>query len=660
MKRFCVIILTLVSFHLTGYSQFSKYIIRFKDKNNTPYSLTAPSAYLSSKSIQRRINQNISIDSTDLPVNPSYIQTVLNTGTVTLLNRSRWLNAITIQTNDAAALTAISNLSFVKSSNPIALRVAPSKPVNKFNEIITPVQRISGNQDLTGNYYDYGLGNDQIHLTNGEFLHNIGLHGEGITMSLLDGGFFGYLTNTAFDSARKYNQFLGTWDFVANEASVNEDNAHGMNCLSEICANWPGTLVGTAPKANCWLFRTEDAATEQPIEEYNWASGAEYADSVGTDIISSSLGYNTFDNISFNHTYADLNGNTTPCSIAADLAAKKGILVVNSAGNEGTNAWKYIIAPADGDSVLTVGATTTSGTIASFSGYGPSSDGQVKPGVVTTGQNIIIAGTNSQLATSSGTSFSCPNMAGLTACLWQAFPEYNNMKIIDAIQKSADHYSAPGDHYGYGIPNMKTAFGNLLVDYAASSSGIYNCQATINWTSKDLSMMKYEIERKLPGEPFYTKISEVSGQGNSLTIHNYQYIDALSNAQAGTVSYRIKQIIDTALATLTGVYLDTTDVLLANACLSAGNPNAEENKITVYPNPADKVLTVSIYTKVSVNQLFITIYDANGKTVFQSEKSKPSGTTIFNLPVAKLAGGEYIIVVYNGRKKINSAKFIKS
>ena len=649
--RVILFIIVYTFINITAFAQFSKYIIRFKEKNNSPYSLSNPSQYLSAKALQRRANQNISIDSTDLPVNTSYIQSVLNTGAVTLLNRSKWLNAIVIQTNDAAALNAINNLSFVKSSTPIALRIGNTQPINKFDEVLPPILR-TGNTEGANDYYNYGIAVGQIQITNGQFLHNIGLRGQTMTMSLLDGGFFGYQTNTAFDSARNNNQFLGTWDFVANEISVNEDNAHGMNCLSEICANWPGTLVGTAPKANFWLFRTEDVATEQPIEEYNWASGAEYADSVGTDIISSSLGYNTFDNAVFNHTYADMNGNTTPCSIAADLAAKKGILVVNSAGNSGNNSWKYIIAPADGDSVFAIGATNTSGTIAGFSSFGPSSDGQVKPNVVTAGQNIIVAGTNSQPATSSGTSFSCPNMAGLSACLWQGFPEYNNMKIIDAIQKSADKYNTPDDHYGYGIPNMKTAFGILLTDFATSSASVNKCSTTLTWTSKDLSKMKYEIERKLPGELIYTKIADVNGQGTSLAIHNYQYDDAIANSAAGTISYRIKQIIDTATATLTGVYVDTADVSLVNAC-------AVEDKIIAYPNPADKHLTLSVTTKDAISKLSITVYDITGKMIYQSIQSKAAGKALFYIPVAKLLAGEYIIALLNDKKKIGTARFIK-
>lgn len=656
-----IALFSLLLLQQKGYSQFSKYIVRFTDKNSSPYSLNNPSQYLSAKAIQRRTTYNIAIDSTDLPVNPSYIQAVLNTGAVTLLNPSKWLNAIVIQTTDANALTAINNLSFVKSTNAIALRRVPSQPKNKFDEVITPLLKTEKVNGVTGDYYNYGSGAGQIQLTNGQFLHNIGLRGQAMTMSLLDGGFYGYLTNTAFDSARNDNQFLGTWDFVANEASVNEDNSHGMNCLSEICANWPGTLVGTAPKANFWLFRTEDVSSEQPIEEYNWASGAEYADSVGTDVISSSLGYSEFDNTAFNHTYADMNGNTTPCTIAADLAAKKGILVVNSAGNSGNDAWHYIIAPADGDSVMAVGATTTSGVIASFSSYGPSYDGRVKPNVSTAGAGIIVANTNSQPATANGTSFSCPNMAGLSACLWQGFPEFNNMKIIDAIQKSASKYNAPDNQYGYGIPNMKTAFGILLADYATSSVSITNCQTTLNWTSKDLGMMRYEIERKLPGELNYTKIADVNGQGSSLASHNYQYTDALNNVNAGTIYYRIKQVIDTAIVSLTGVYIDSTNATLANTCLGSGVNNTDPNadKIIVYPNPIKKDLSVSIESKNAISNLTIAIYDITGKQLYREDRSKTPGKFIFNLRIPFLPAGEYVIAVFDDRKKISSTKFIK-
>jgi hypothetical protein len=246
-------------------------------------------------------------------------------------------------------------------------------------------------------------------------------------------------------------------------------------------------------------------------------------------------------------------------------------------------------------------------------------------------------------------------MAGLSACLWQGFPEYNNMMIIDAIQKSASKYAAPDNQYGYGVPNMKTAFGILLADYATSSVNIANCQTTLNWTSKDLAMMRYEIERKLPGELNYNKIADINGQGSSLASHSYQYTDTLNNANPGTVYYKIKQVIDTALASLTTVDIDSTNITLTNPCTIA-----DESKIIVYPNPVKKELTISIETKNAITNLNIAIYDiTTGKQVYKVAKSKTTGKTILNLSIPFLQSGEYVIAAYDGKKKVNTAKFIK-
>jgi subtilisin family serine protease len=659
--RFFLSVFLYIGTTLFSQAQFSKYIIRFTDKNNSPYSFSNPGAYLSDKAIQRRINQNISIDSTDLPVNPSYIKAVLNTGVVSLINQSKWLNAIIIQTTDANALTAINNLPFVKKTNPVAVRLAATQPVNKERDFITRFKnkRITGVQS---DFYNYGASAAQINLTKGAFLHNIGLRGEDKTLALLDGGYFGYLTNSAFDSARINNQFLGSWDFVANEASVNEDNAHGMYCLSVIAANWPGNLVGTAPHAKFWLFRTEDSQSEQPIEEYNWACGAEYADSVGTDIISSSLGYNDFDNPLFNHSYTDLNGQTIPCSIAARLAAQKGMLVVISAGNMGNDPWKYITAPADADNILTVGATDANGTIASFSSYGPTADGRIKPDAVTVGQNVVVAGTDNHPSMASGTSFSCPNLAGLAACLWQAFPNFNNTMIITAIRKSADRYNTPDNHYGYGIPDMKKALGLLLAEFASSSATVSNCTAQLNWTSKDLSTMRYEVERKLPNENTYSKIAAIPAKGTTFSTQSYTYTDRINISAAGTISYRIRQIIDTAVASFSAAYIDSTSIDLNSACLGSSvvTPGNEENKIIIYPNPIDKVINLVVNTSASIPLLTINIYDVNGRLIYQSRKSKPSGLFVITIPAEAFPRGEYFISLYDEKNKIGTAKFVKS
>lgn len=463
MKTVAYLLIFVVTFSLgNAYAQSSRYIIVLNNKNNNPYSLKDPSQYLSPKAIQRRARQQISIDSSDLPVNPAYLDSIRHAGTLSILNVSKWLNQVLIQTTDPSALQNISSFSFVRSVSAIAprLRGWEKDEEEKFSEMIFPVKRshiVQGGND----YYSYGNMYAQINIHEGAFLHNKGFRGEGMTIAILDAGFYHYDTNPAFDSVRLNNQVLGTWDFVAGKISVTEEHTHGMVCFSTIAANRPGLLVGTAPKANFYLFRTEDVATEYPVEEQNWVAAAEKADSLGVDLITSSLGYNTFTNPSLNHTYADMDGRTTIITKGAEMATKKGIFVTNSAGNSGNDSWHYIIAPADGEHVLAIGAVNAGKQVAGFSSYGPSYDGSVKPNVASVGWGTVIAGTDGNPASASGTSVANPNLAGLIACLWQAFPEFSNATIFDAVQRSADKYNNPDDRVGYGIPNMRTAYAIL-------------------------------------------------------------------------------------------------------------------------------------------------------------------------------------------------------
>jgi len=457
-------ILLLALFCSTGtvlFAQYPKYVVVFKDKNNSPYSFDKPRKYLSAKAVDRRTTYNIAIDSSDLPVNPSYISQVLSQGAVTYLSQSKWLNQILIYTTSTAAVNAIKSLSFVTSVNPVGPASTTLKTTNdKFKETITPLERSKFNSEsIVANRYDYGSSYGQIHIHNGEFLHNKGFTGKGMIITIIDAGFYHYKTTTAFDSTRAHNRFLGEKDFVDFDGSVNEDYDHGELCLSTIAANVPGVMVGTAPNASFWLLRSENVNSEYPIEEHNWAAAAEFADSVGTDLISSSLGYMQFDDAQFNHTYNDFYKNSTMVSRAATFAAKKGIIVTNSAGNEGGSSWHYIIFPSDDDSVCAVAATNVSGNIASFSSYGY--PGKTKPNIASVGSGTTLY-SSSGLTSGSGTSFSNPNINGLIACLWQAFPEFNNMAILKAVYKSADRFKTPDDRYGYGIPNMKKAYNILL------------------------------------------------------------------------------------------------------------------------------------------------------------------------------------------------------
>ena len=447
-----VILAFIFIFSMNG-AYCSKYFVKFTDKSNSPYSIGNPTVYLSAKALQRRQLQNISVTDSDLPVNPFYIDSLRSMG-ATILNPTKWFNGVTIEC-DSIVFQNIQSLGFVESGRQIRRLAAPKE--KKIIKILEAPSMVVSHGMLRNQSFDYGSAFNQIHLMNGEYLHDAGFTGSGITIAVLDAGFFRVDSLDIFDSLRTQNRILGTWDFVENQPSVYEDNSHGMQVLSCITGNIPGQMVGTAPGASFWLLRSEDVATEYLIEEYNWVSAAEFADSVGADIISSSLGYSTFDDTTMDHSYADMDGNTTPSSLGADIAASKGILVVLSAGNNGTSPWHYISSPSDADSALCIAAVDEFGFKASFSSWGPSSDGNIKPNVAAKGQLATVANTGGGVGLANGTSFACPILAGSAACLWQAHPDKTNMEVFTAIEQSASYYQTPGDSLGYGIPNFIVA-----------------------------------------------------------------------------------------------------------------------------------------------------------------------------------------------------------
>ena len=614
MKKILLLIF-IAQFFVTGdiYAQFSKYIIRLKDKGTNPFSISNPSAYLTARSISRRTRYGIVIDSTDLPVTPRYIDSIRMAGAVTILNSSKWLNQVAIQTTDAAALAKIATFPFVLSTGPIAARNSQSiTPVNKkldaeFKQAPEP----GTSNTIAADYYSYGASYGQVHLHNGEFLHNRGFRGQGMQMAVLDAGFFHYLTLPTFDSIRNNGQVLGTWDFVAGNASVDEDNSHGMSCLSTIAANMPGTFMGTAPKTSFYLYRTEDVASEYPIEEQNWVAGIERADSLGIDISSTSLGYFTFDNPVFNYTYANMDGNTTMSARGADLAAKKGILCVFAAGNEGNGSWHFIITPSDADSVMAVGAVNTSGVVGGFSSYGPSSDGQIKPSVAAVGVSATIANPSTgQPGFGSGTSYACPNMAGLTTCLWQAFPEVNNMRIITVMQESATKANNPDDRVGYGIPDMKKAFVKLVKQlYTQQPPAVANCAVTLQWTAKTDSVISIVVERKLPAAT-YTTVSTQTSTG-AFQSRNFTYTDDLRNFSTTGIWYRLKMNV----AADTSFYLDS---MLIN--------------FTPRPNlGADKSATVCSPNTINLTTQFTTVGLTTNWTLGGNTVANPAAVSVTGL-----------------------------
>ena len=425
------------------------YWVQFTDKSQTPFSIAQPEEFLSARSIARREKQNIAIDQLDLPVDPAYVGALLAAGQFELLNRSKWFNAVTIRSMDRPALDTIAQLPFVHAVRAVCDGTFhPPIIMDKFP--ITERQMETATYDAT-----YGSSFRQISMMNGHLLHELGnARGEGMLIGILDAGFADADSLDAFADVRARDGVVYTRDFVQPGADVYNAYWHGRSVFSVMAGHLLGKLLGTAPNADYVLLRTENAVTEYLVEEDNWVSGAEVADSIGCDVINTSLGYTVFDDSTLDHTYADMDGHTTRISIAEGIASRKGMIPVNSAGNQGSSAWHYISAPADAIDILTVGAVGTHREVAPFSSRGPSADGRVKPDVSAVGWGAIGLGIDGHdVQPINGTSFSSPMVCGLTACLWQLHPEKSAHDIMDAVRRSASNFSDPNDSIGYGIPD---------------------------------------------------------------------------------------------------------------------------------------------------------------------------------------------------------------
>jgi len=455
MRKLLLILFFAITTQVFAQISPNKYLVKFTDKDQSPYNLSQPEFFLTQRAIDRRIKQGISVDITDIPIDPVYIQGVVSTG-AKLIIQVKWINAVIVEIETQTILDAVNALPYVSSAEGVNKRSSAYKSnrIDKFaKEESIPIKSSQADNDPV-----YGTAFNQIDMVNGIPLHESGFKGEGMVIAVLDAGFINADVRTIFSSLWNNNQILGWRNFVHPAEDVFRVNTHGTMVLSVMGGYFPGTFLGTAPEAEYWLLLTEETGSEFLIEEYNWIAGAAFADSVGADVINSSLGYNEFDDSSYDHAYRDFDGNTIEVTKAADLAASKGIIVVNSAGNSGDDSWKYLIAPADGDSVFTIGAVDPDGIITGFSSYGFESDPRVKPNIVAQGGSTVLANVESDiLRTGNGTSFSSPLIAGMMACLWQAIPNANNMDIIRAVEQSALQYSSPDNLYGYGIPDFDDA-----------------------------------------------------------------------------------------------------------------------------------------------------------------------------------------------------------
>ncbi|CAN5121138.1 S8 family serine peptidase [soil metagenome] len=520
----CRLFLLLLLVNGSLFAQSDRYMVFFKDKNSSPYSISQPSAFLSAKAIARRNHSAIAVTSEDLPVNAAYVNELkLSRPGVRTFFTSRWMNAVLVEAS-LADIAAIRLLPIVSKAD----LVAPG--VKLIGGRLKELKQKQVNGDAPG------VTQTQLEMVGMNTMHSENIYGEGVTVSILDSGFPGVNTAVPFQPIFTENRMKLTKDFVTNSPNAYQFDKHGTEVFSVIAAQLQGTFLGGAFKANYMLFVTEDVSSEYRIEEYNWLFAAEKADSAGTDVIQSSLGYYDFDDAQMNYTKANMDGKTTVVSKAAAMARDRGIIVVVSAGNEGNNAWGIVTAPADVDGILAIGAVNTAGVRTSFSSTGPTADGRIKPDVVALGQSTSVILPTGAVSTQSGTSLAAPLITSLVMGLLQAYPELTPAEIIQAIKLSANKSNSPDNKLGYGLPHYIAVKNYLESNKATDDIYIYpnptDSMLTLSFKklpdgAVDLSI--YDVQGRLLSNP----VGSLNWQLNPVDI-------SLSSLPAGTYLLKVK------------------------------------------------------------------------------------------------------------------------
>jgi hypothetical protein len=454
MKKIIFILVSLLT--QQAFSQTQDALIFFADKENVAASIANPITILTQESIDRKALQNTPIDARDVPVTESYISQIKNATGITVYAKSKWMNSVYVrgtQTN----IENLLNLSFVtevefadKNLHPF-----PKSTKNREDKFV-----IENGESST--IYNYGAATNQTEMIGIDYVHEQDFTGADMIVAVLDSGFPNVMTNPAFADVVGDGRLLGTYDFAERQINVDGTGSHGARTFSDIGGFLLNQFVGTAPEASFYLFRTEYGPTENPVEEAWWVEALERADSLGVDVVNTSLSYRDFDNSNYDHTYEDLDGQTTIGARGANHAFDKGMILVNSAGNGGNSSFPTVGTPADAPGVLTIGAVTPSGNYASFSSRGPTVDGRIKPDVMAQGEDAAVVDQNGNVTTNNGTSFSSPIMAGAVASLWQARQELKNSQIMQIIRESAHLFNNPTNQMGYGIPNFEDAYNAVI------------------------------------------------------------------------------------------------------------------------------------------------------------------------------------------------------
>lgn len=444
-KFFAVPVLVLMC--SAAFAQKNRYMVFFKDKTGTPFSLDEPGQFLSTDAIERRVRKNFPISSEDLPVNPTYIKGVRDAGAEVYFS-TRWMNGVLVQCKPEL-IPVLSGLSFVRSVELVA-----------HNSVLAPGGRMKAPHKSKSE--KAAVTDIQLSMLGIDKMHEDGFTGADITIAVLDAGFQGVDSADPFQHSFSNNRInvAVSKDFVYNSSSVFQYDDHGTQVFSVIAALQPGAFTGGAPDATFQLYVTEEVPTEYPIEEYNWLFAAERADSAGADIIQSSLGYNDFAGTEFDYEKSEMDGKTPVVTRAAQMASDRGMVVVVSAGNEGNSAWQLITAPADAEGVLAVASVNVDLVRSNSSSIGPTADNRIKPDVAALGVSTSVIQPGGSIGKATGTSLAAPLITSLAAGVWQRYPSLTNSELMDVIRNSGHQAFQPDQFLGYGIPNYET-----IIDY---------------------------------------------------------------------------------------------------------------------------------------------------------------------------------------------------
>ncbi len=600
--------------------------VDFNDKGNDLQKyFNNPETVVTQRSLKRRskvLDKSNLIKYSDLPVNQNYIQQLVQDGFV-VKQKSKWFNSV----SGYATLDVINRISqypFVKLLDVVGV-YASKKDNIEFQKIenfkSNPIQP-EGIHSL-----NYGASFAQLNQINVPAVHDSGYNGAGIMICVMDAG-FSNLTHEVFSSMN----IASTYDFATHSPNLT-GHSHGTATLSLIGGFKQGELIGPAYGATFLLARTEVDPGETPQEEDNWIAAMEWADSLGVDVTSTSLGYLDFDPPYSSYTWMDMDGNTARITIAADLAVGLGITVVNSAGNNGYNSSHNTLnAPADGDSVITIGAVGSSGGVASFSSVGPTYDGRIKPDLMAMGSNDYIATTTgNNYSYGSGTSFSCPLAAGVCALLLQKNPLLTPMEVLEILRSTASRSTNPDNQYGWGIINALSAINSIVVPVELTSftAEYIDGKVELQWIkASETNNYVFEIERKeISGS--YQTIGFVSGGGSSVNRITYNFTD--NNLNASGYLYRLKQIDFNG----SFEYSNEVEVLITDL--------NEFKLFQNYPNPFNPVTTLQFIIPEEGNVKII-LYDILGnetKTLFNDNVI--SGSYNITIDGSDLSSGTYFV-----------------